>query len=251
MTLLIPPSKNFSGPLVAVPSLMQDAPKEGRLQVPVTLEWTTAVVGADKCVSFNLQNNAAKNITQISTLKVDNSKCGADVVFIFPDTGDTVTIPAYLPAEVVPVFSNGMQFFVSAPNSNAVDVTRFQILNYHIEPDSVPASVAQQLGVSANLTEDGGDHTIIANTVSGTINALYLRAAIDDAGTLLLNHIYIDGAGRVPGVGAVRIKNSVFNGDIIQQENMHFRFTGGLVLSLSGGVAPVSLLSATVLYQVP
>src|SRR4051812_21854302 len=133
MPLLIPQPTNYPSPLVAVPSLMQDEPKEGRKQVPCEILWNI-MGGTTKCIAFNLKNNATLEISQISTLKVDNSQSAADVTFIFPDTSDTVTIPAGTPLAVVPVFSNAVQFYVSAPAALVGDVTRFQILNYRTYP---------------------------------------------------------------------------------------------------------------------
>lgn len=177
MSLAIPASVNYPSPLVAVPSYMQDEPNEGRKQVPCEILWGS-MGGTLKCVSFNLQNNATLNISQISTLKVDNSASGADVVFIFPDTSDTVTVPGGAPYVLVPVFSNATQFFVSAPTALSGDVTRFQILNYQTEPVDVPAGVEAQPANSSGVVLDGSGpvttQLIPASVVTGTLETILL-----------------------------------------------------------------------------
>ncbi len=176
MPLLIPQSVNYPSPLVAVPSLVQDEPMEGRKQVPVEILWGT-MGGANKCVAFNLQNNATLQVTQISSLKVDNSASAADVQFIFPDTSDTITIPAGSPVVVVPVFSNATQFYVSAPNSLLGDVTRVQLLNYAVNPMSVPTTFERQaVGSSPGVITQATNTTIplIPAGINGTLQDIEL-----------------------------------------------------------------------------
>jgi hypothetical protein len=128
---------NYQSPLTALPSEMQFEPVEGRLQVPVEILWGV-MGGASHVVGFNLQNNATLNISQIGSLKVDNSQSAAPITIIFPDTGDQMVIAAGTKLVVFPVFSNGLQFVVSAPTAIGTDVTRLQILNYVAQPVLIP-----------------------------------------------------------------------------------------------------------------
>lgn len=183
MPLLIPQSVNYPSPLVAVPSLSQDEPMEGRKQVPVEILWGT-MGGASKCVGFNLQNNATLNITQISALKVDNSASAADVQFIFPDTGDTITVPAGSPVVVVPVFSNAIQMYVSAPNSLLGDVTRAQLLNYQVPPTSVGVTVERQTSSSSPGVITQATNTtfpLVPAGINGTLQDIELWFAVGTA----------------------------------------------------------------------
>lgn len=183
MPLLIPQSVNYPSPLVAVPSLSQDEPMEGRKQVPVEILWGT-MGGASKTVAFNLQNNATLNITQISSLKVDNSQSAADVQFIFPDTSDTITIPAGSPVVVVPVFSNSVLFYVTAPNSLIGDVTRCQLLNYAVNPVDVPTTVERQASSSSPGVITQATNTtipLIAAGINGTLQDIELWFAVGTA----------------------------------------------------------------------
>lgn len=266
MPLLIPPAVNYPSPLVAVPSLMQDEPKEGRKQVSCEINWgAPAAILAAKAVAINLQNNATLNFSQVSSLKVDNSKCGADVTFLFPDTFETITIPAGAPLAVVPVFSNSTQFYVSAPNSLAGDITRFQVLNYRTYPADVPDAQNQQATKVATLDlGTPGPITIIGAAISGTLNSVVMGFSYQpNAGSTGVPFQYqFNLADNRAGTSTFVIPSSVsgldnapINGvQLLNLTGLTRRFTNGLDFNFSGGIpVPVGLKSLTlfVAYSLP
>jgi hypothetical protein len=261
MALTIPPSKNYQSPLVAVPSLMQDEPVEGRKQVPCEVTWSTALAGAGKTISFNLQNNATLDITQISTIKVDNSGCGADVTFIFPDTNDTITIPAGTPDVVAAVFSNGRMFYVTAPNSLDTDVTRFQLLNYRMDPADIPLARNQQATKAAFI--DFGTPPpldLISTAINGTLNSANMNYALTPTGVpgavqhtvLLKDNRLGTPTFTIPiPIAADGSINSMSN--VLKLEGLNLRFKGGVWLDFTtSGVGNGSqLLGIFLTYLIP
>lgn len=252
MPLTIPVSRNYPSPLTAIPSLMQDEPIEGRKQIPAEIIWGTAagqMGGTTKTVAFNLQNNATLEFSQISTLKVDNSKCGADVQFIFPDTSEVLTIPAYCPLAVVPVFSNSKQFYVTALNSVNGDTTRFQALNYQLPPVDIPVSTGQS--ITSNGTFDfpmnaGGTALFVAATISGTItNVSIFASAIKMAAAGRQVGVLLDGGGNIlwevnVALAAVADDTRALNVLAASMGGLNIHFSGGLLFgSAAGGAVPV------------
>jgi hypothetical protein len=150
MPLKIPPAVNYPSSFGPMPSFAQDEPREGRQQIPIEIAWGT-MGGDTKNVSLNVSGTRTRQWTQISTIKVDNSNCGADVTLIFSDTSETIVIPAFAPLNVVPVYSNSLEFFVWSPASKAQDVTRLVILNYADDPTSVNPSDASTTAAFVNM----------------------------------------------------------------------------------------------------
>src|ERR1700761_8517018 len=102
MSIVIPQGAvNYQSPLVAVPDINQQQPREGMKLISCEIDWGSTDKGSG-AVFFNLQNNATLEVSQICGLVVDNSNCGADLEFVFPDTSTTIGIPAYAPYTVVP-----------------------------------------------------------------------------------------------------------------------------------------------------
>jgi len=179
MTLSVPPSINYQSPLTAVPTKWDRTPSEGSKLIPCEVDWGT-MGGPSNCVSFNLQNNATLNFSQIVALSIDNSACGSDIEFIFPDTTETLSIPAYSPKTIVPVFTNQTQFWLSCPNAESEDITRFSILNSLPPPIAVPTTQEQSVASSGsiNINTGSGNSTLIASTISGTIESIQVEAQI-------------------------------------------------------------------------
>ena len=140
--LTVPPSKNYQSPLVAVRSIVGRDPPEGPMQIPIEIDWTT--MGAQQgstttwATYINLQNLTTQAFSQVCGLKVDNSQCGSDVQIIFTDTQEIITIPAYEPLAVFPVFTAATQFYAVALNAIGADATRIQVLNFLPPPVAVP-----------------------------------------------------------------------------------------------------------------
>lgn len=241
MPLTVPASVNYPTKLVAVPSLMQDEPKEGRKQISVEVDWQT-MGGTANSVSFNLQNNATLEWTQISTLKIDNSNCGADITFVFPDTSDTISVPAYAPYVLVPVFSNGKSFYAIAPNAVDGDITRFQILNYEVDPTNIPTATGQEPAFNSSaplilMSAGAASAQIIPAGVSGTVTGIYIGAVVDTTSVATsVTAALVDGDGNTLG----RYMNALdasqgFNGTVFAMSNLDMRFSDGLQFNQGPG----------------
>lgn len=244
MSQLVPPAVNYPTPLIAIPSNSQDQPREGRQQVAIDCLWGT-MGGTTKTIAINLQNNAVLNFTQISSLKIDNSNSGADVDFIFTDTGEIITIPANTPLCVVPVFSNALQFYVSCPNATPEDETRFIVLNYALDPADVNTSLAGSFSGSGTavwiapgpVITNIIPSTIAGVAVNGTLQNLII--AVSYLTTFTVNSFgqfqLRDGQGNVfipawkLGVSS-NITQIQVSQVVLQIDNANIRFRSGLII---------------------
>lgn len=247
MAISVPPAVNFQSPINALVSLSQDQPTEGRQQIAAEILWAT-MGGTNKAVAFNLSGLANIRISQISALKIDNSACGADVQFIFPDTSEVITIPGGSPYSLVPVFSNSLTFYVYAPNASPEDIIRFIALNYQIEPAEVDAILGAAFSAGANATwalPGPVTANVIPAGVNGTLRKFLLSIAplTIPSVTLLAFLTLRDGAGTVfiptwrIGV-ASNMARITANIVILDLPDINVRFRNGLFLDwtvTSGG----------------
>lgn len=236
MSFAIPPARNYASPLVAVPTNYADSPTEGPHLINCEILWGTMSTAADRCVNINLQNNAPMNFSQISALSVDNSQCSTDIVFVFPDTGETTTFPAYSPKTIIEVFTHQTQFFVVAPGALATDVSRFSIHNTVPPPIAVPISVEQQVAAANNITADGVTSAqLIPVTTNGTIEAISISRTGPIANAGNQQFVLLDGTNSVVAVGTFSTPADVgVNVLLLNLADIHVRFSGGLVFTQSG-----------------
>lgn len=252
MAIKVPPAKNYQSPLVSRPTRWDAPPVEGDRLVAVEIDWAT-MGGENNCVNINLQDNATLNFTQVVALSIDNSLCASDVVFVFPDTAETVAIPAYAPKCIVPVFTNQTQFYVYAPKAEGSDVTRFSIHNSMPPPTSIPLTVQQQTQFVANLAADGATtHTILPANFSGTLRGLtvFLGSPVTNSGALTIQ--LKDGnnevlAGSQFFSDSTDSSNNLF---LIQLNPVYLRFMSGIKL-FQNGVNVGGFYSVNLLYQTP
>lgn len=259
MPFQVPNAVNYPSPLNAVPSRWASDPVEGPKIVNCEVDWGT-MGGAAKTLNFNLQNNATLNFSQIVALAIDNSGCGADLQFSFPDTETTISIPAYAPYTIVPVFSNQTMFYLSSPNAKAEDVTRFGILNSLPPPVAVPTS--QEQNTSNNNAINGGANgttNLITAGISGTVENVSIGwwSGSLASSTWMLK----DGDGNIlasgQGVGGNSDPTAGMGGsgfvNLLNFENVHLRFNNGLdfIVSGSSGGGVQQTYVANILYRTP
>lgn len=256
MALNIPPAVNYQSPLVAVPSVSGNPPNEGQKLIACEIDWAT-MGGANNCVSINLQNNATLSFRQITALSVDNSTCGSDVRFIFPDTTETVTIPAYSPKVIVPVFTNQTQFFVQAIGEQPEDVTKFSILNFVPPPIAVPVSLEQNIASVANIpVTSSGNQQIIASSISGTIEAMTINYYGSTAsGAASVAWALRDGSSTpvIMTQGINAFQSGANQGTVVQLSNLQLRFQNGInfVFVVTGTPAAGSVFMVNLYYRTP
>lgn len=235
MSLTVPNAVNYPSPLTMAPSLMQDEPTEGRWQIAAEIDWAV-MGGAARSVSFNLQQNATLAWTQIATIKVDNSQCGVDVRFLFTDTGETITIPAYTAEAVLPVFSNARTFYVTGAGSLTGDVTRFVLLNYKQDPVVLPGSTGQENNASGPgpfvwfAVMDDGTDVILPSGINGTITGIYIGVSVDTTtAAAQVTGALIDGGGHVIGQYILQLEAMQgYTGEIMSMSDLDIHFSDGI-----------------------
>lgn len=244
MSLKSPPAVNYSDPWVMMPAVLNRKAPEGEKQAAFEVAWATQG-GVNNSVSFNMQNQTTATFSQICALAVDNSDCGMDVRFLFPDTGYTVTIPAAAPSLIIPVFTNQVQFFLIGTVNNEVeepkDITRFTVLNFCPPPIAVPPTTAQELGALSFTTVDGTASTplIPASSVysSGSVQGIQARFSGLTTGAGVAIFKIVDGAGQqIAWFQMAAATATVYNVELYNLNPCDIRYSGGLFLQQSGAV---------------
>lgn len=252
MSLNIPPAVNYPSPLVAVPVKWDKEPPEGSMLVNLQINWGT-MGGANNCINVNMQNNATLNFSQIVALSVDNSQCAADITFVFPDTGETTTIPGYEPKVIVPVFTNQTQFFIQSPSAQPEDSTNFSLLNTLPPPITVPVSEEQETVSFNNLAANGATaYTLIPGTVSGTVEGIHVLRTSPTASAGFQTFVILDGNSKVISGGQFDIASATADSNVVllNLNPMHVRFNDGLFFD-QGGVDVGGAYCVTILYRTP
>lgn len=254
MALIIPPSVNYGSPLVYQVSRAESQPREGKKQFNLNVEWGNALYSTALCVNFNFQQNATLDFSQIVCLVVDNSDCGADVRFYFPDTQMTVTIPARTPYAIVEVMTGAKSFLLQTGlNSQVVlttDATRFQVLNYLPPPVVVPTSDAQQpAAIAAIAGNTVANTTILASTIDGRLESASIVGFFTNNTANTATWQLKDGTGLLIATG----RNASIGGDYtnitaFENYNMKVPFRQGLIFSITQSDLPVGSEYAVNLY---
>ena len=246
MPINVPPARNYPRPIASLPDPWSTTnPPEGPRLIPLEIMWTSDG-GVDQSVAFDVTSGgpgSPNSFTRVAALSVDNSKCGATVRFIFLDTQDTVTIPAYAPKTIVPVFSNSTKFFVIAEGTVLTeDVTRFQVHNTVPPPIAVPISQEQNAATILGVECDGSSILeLLPAGTNGTLEGGVVQMSSTINGTAFSTTGYTleDGDGRTLGVWTWAMTGE--EGDGTTPENalvwtatgIHMRFTNGLFIQQS------------------
>lgn len=251
----IPPSMNLGQLPNAIPSIMYRDPKEGAKSVAYDIAWSRPLARGLSCVSVNMQDSSYLEFSQIAGLIVDNSNCGSDLDFIFPDTDVVISIPAYAPYTVLQVNTQQVQFYVRALGALPIDRTDIMVLNYAPAPVAVPITVQQQVAVVSNESIDGAAVTqILPPGTSGTLRGFQLNGAWNGAVANYNDLIRLrDGIG-----GAVLWSGNIagstvgeFSGVLANLSDISIRFKNGLILQQTGGFAVGGTLNANCYYVTP
>ena len=256
MAFTVPAAANYASPLVLQVSNVTKEPTEGRRQVNCNVEWGNSAYSTLKAVNFNFQQNSTLALTQIVCLVVDNSDCGADVRFYFPDTQMTVTVPSYTPYAIVEVATSARSFIlqtgINGQTVVSTDMTRFQVLNYLPPPVVIPTSQEQATAVVGNINMGTATTTLIASTVNGTLEAVNINLAFNSAnsgdGTWSLE----DGAGNKIMSGAVSTSSGdKLNLTLASIAGIRVRFSQGIVLKCTQTAVLGAVINTNLYYRKP
>jgi len=252
MSITIAPSKNYPSPMNALPTKFNRSPPESDKMIALEIDWGTM----GQSVAFNLADNSTLTFSQLVSMCIDNSQCGADVQFTFPDTADIVTIPAYSPRVIVPVFTNQLFFYAATIGGESEDITRVQLLNFVPPPIAVPVTQEQEAAIFNNVSIDAnGTQQIIPAGISGTIEGVYITAQMTssagNAGFFIFE--ILDGNGTVIGGSQVATPiGSTTSQVALESSNLRVRFQNGLsIVWTSTALTGLSSVSINIYYRTP
>ena len=252
----VPNAVNYSSPLNAVPLDWTSSPVEGPKGIQCSIAWGTQG-GPNNAVYVNCQNNATLNFSKIRALIIDNSRCGADVEFIFPDTETTVSVPAYTPYAIIPIFTNQTQFYSSCPNAQSEDITNFTILNTAPPPVAVPTTQEQNFYSIGNLNvaSASGSLQVVSTDISGTLEGISISGwgqAASGVGAATQFTIK-DGDGNSLWEGLMYVAGNGFNNIVLTNlTDIRLRFQKGLEVSwVTSGGPPSMTMAVNLYYRTP
>lgn len=253
MPLSVPQSVNFTDPLNAVSIDTYNDPRDGRRIIPIELAWQTALAKNLSSFSINLQNNATLEFSKISGLVVDNSLCGTDLDLIFPDIAVTITIPAYSPYNVLPVFSNQEQFWIKARGAINGDITYIGVLNFAPDPIAVPITIQQKNAVVASANIVNGNTQLVAAGVNGTLQALNVNVnSLTPPANFTASIQIKDGTGALIWSGNV---SNTTTGNVVAElvsiNGLNIRFVNGLIITIGGAAAASGQFNVNAGYITP
>jgi hypothetical protein len=252
VSLTLPAFVQFQAPLFPLRGLWDTRPNEGDKFINAEIDWGTPGLSGVSCVQFQLSGNSPVAFSQIVAMSVDNSRCGSDVDFIFPDSGFILSVPGYNQG-VYPVFSNALMFYANAPLAVAGDVTIVQILNSMPPPVAIQPSEAQSHAAAPNIDLHTNAATaLVPPPISGTIQAftLAISGAAATAGSAFFQ--LIDGTGAVLYSQQITIPTGNYS-QTVPVTGIRLRFINGLSAVISGSTVPASSANIVVnlYYAVP
>lgn len=247
MPQTIPPFTQYQGLLVPLRGLWNAAPSEGDRFINAELDWGSISTTA---VQFNVGGNSPVALSQIVSLSVDNSRCGSDIDFLFPDSGFTLTVPAHNQL-IAPVFTNALMFYVIAAAAGASDITVFQILNSMPPPVPIAPSEAQnrvgQSGISLHQTSNIYI-PILAAPASGLLTGFSLSWGESTDSSPSANLALVEGTNTSVILWSGTINTTQGQ---ITVSGLNIRFFGGISLGILGSVYSTGTIFVNLYYSTP
>jgi hypothetical protein len=236
MPLTIPQFSQYQGVLVPLRGLWNAKPPEGDRFLSAEIDWSTVFGGflpLITCVQFAIGGNSPVALSQIAALFVDNSRCGADVQFIFPDSGFSLTVAAHNQV-MMPVLTNALMFYVNAPNAAGNDVTILQVLNSNPPPIPLVAALAQNHASAVQISASSlGGTTVAPTSVSGTLNTLSISLdAVVTGASGVIGLTLNDGNGQLLWETYMTIPTTVGTNYPINVPGLNVRFQKGIVINV-------------------
>jgi len=252
MPLTIPPFVQYQEPMFPLRGLWHVPPPEGDFFITAEIQWQVTT-GATSAVQFSVSGNSPVALSQIAALYVDNSRCGSDVGFLFPDSAFQLIVPAYTQG-LYPVLTNATMFYAQGMFTEAGDITIFQICNSIPPPVSITPPTPEQsfAGIAAEpFLAAGGTVQLVAAGTNGTLEGFNIIATVatPPATPQVVGVSITDGAGATLWYGVLAFSAGQTT-TTIDLSGLRLRFTNGLALNVS----PSSLsgdVTANVYFSVP
>jgi hypothetical protein len=249
LPLTIPPFVQYQSPIVPLRGLWNTPPREGDMMISAEIDWLISPPG--NAVQFSLSGNSPVAISQIVALGVDNTRSGADVQFIFSDSGSQLVVPAR-GGVVAPVFTNGLMFYCNAPASVLGDVTAFLVFNSMPPPVAVPISIAQNHANITGVPLSNGTTPIIPAPINGTLNTISLVISPTAGASLGVISVTLqDGTGRNVWSSAIELPAGETQTIPIDLPGLSLRFVNGLNLVLTGASSISGWMVGNVYFSTP
>jgi hypothetical protein len=250
MAITLPAFAQYQDSLFPLRGLWNIAPGEGDRFVNGTISWGTPGLQGTSCVQFQLSGNSPVAFSQIVAMSVDNSRCGSDVDFVFPDSGFVLTVPAHNQG-VYPVFTNALMFYANCPTAALGDTTILQVLNSMPPPVGIqPSTEQQRLGANGvSLTTNSTTPIYAAApTVNGTLYGFTLIfSGITAAATGQSTVSIQDGQPALLWTGVI----SAPQPSPVNMSGLDLRFKNGLNLVVSGATLSAGNVTVNVYFSVP
>lgn len=252
MPITLPPFAQYQGQLVPLRGLWNKAPKDGDRFVNIELDWVSATANKSS-VYVNLASSSAVPLSQIVALYVDNSRCGSDVDFLFPDSAFQITMPGNAQA-LFPVLTNSLGFYATATSPAAGDMTIVQICNSM--PPPIPLLQARSQNADATVggvsVATNSTTVIVAAGVNGSLNAFSIGGGVTAGGsggsvTLALQ----DGTGRKLWQSTFSVPTNLRDTLQAALSGLDQRFVNGLSLVVSATSGLTGTIVCNVYYTTP
>lgn len=249
MPLVIPAFDQYQQPMIPLRGLWNSTPPEGDKLISCEIDWL--VTTKSQCVQFSLSGNSPVSLSQIVALGVDNTRSGADAIFVFPDSGSGLTVPAHNQL-IAPVFTNALTFYCNSPSAIAGDVTNFQIFNSMPPPVPVAPSIEQNSNNAAGISTANGQTQIVPTNISGTLTGATITfnySGVTVLGALQLS--LIDGTGKVLWTGEQSVLANPASISPVILNGLNIRFQQGIKLAVANSSIANGAIIATVYYTTP
>lgn len=240
MPITVPPFTSYQGTLFPLRGLWNATPEEGDRYAAAEIDWGSY---PGLAVQLGVSGNSPVALTQIVALTVDNARCGSDTLYLFSDSGFTLSVPAHA-GGTFPVFTNSLSFYAVALSAGPQDVTNLFIHNSMPPPVPVPASTAARAAsvTSANL---GNATTILLPAgTGGTLTGGSVTVTDTAAGAASATLTLQDGTGAV--LWRAPLSLGAGNATLTLPLPAGLRFSNGLSLIVSGSAGFAAGSSATV-----
>lgn len=260
MPVNVPPFVQYQAPLVPLRGLWNRMPKEGDRFIQAEINWTVTTK-AGNAVQFELSGNSPVAFSQLVAMAVDNSHCSVSAVFLFPDSGSELVVPAYNQG-LYPVITNALMFYVFATGAVLGDRTIFQALNslppplaiqpYQAPPVPVPPPTQNAAATGIPLNANATTPVIAAGT-NGTMTGFSVNTSCTaGAAAAFVNVSLQDGGGKTLWSTNIEVPINQASNTPNDLTGLNLKFTNGVSVVVFGSTGVANgFVVANLYYTVP